>query len=308
MKKIGVIIGRFQCKHLHEGHINLYNSVLERSDEVIVLVGSAVPKLTNRNPLDYKSRELMLKSSLPNVHVAGIRDFNHNERWSENVDKVIQQILVDHVTNNEPDGAHIFEITLYGSRDSFIPHYSGQFPTVELLMCEVEGVSASVIRAEISKTPLASEDFRAGVIYAVGNKYPTTYPTVDIAIYNHNHQVLLGRKEFESAYRFIGGFVDPTDLTLEAAALRECLEEVGENVKLDDFRYVSSRKVNDWRYRGTSDGIMTTFFICKYRGGEVVASDDIVEVKWVSLSGLDETNLVGEHLPLLADLKAYLAK
>ena len=300
MKKIGVIIGRFQCKHLHEGHVSLYNKVKELSDDVIVLVGSAVPKLTNRNPLDYKTRELMLKSAFPDVHITGIRDFKVNEKWSENVDKTIFSII----ENIEDED----QITLYGSRDSFIPYYSGKFPTKELTMCNIEGVSASAIRAEITKQPIDSEDFRAGVIYAVGNKYPTTYPTVDIAIYNPKHQVLLGRKEFETEYRFIGGFVDPTDLTLEAAALRESLEEAGSQILIDDFRYVSSRKVNDWRYRGTSDGIMTTFFICKYRGGEVEASDDIVECIWKDVDILNETNLVGEHLPLLNDLKSYLAK
>lgn len=292
MKKIGVIIGRFQDRYLHEGHINLFNAVNERSDEVILLIGSGVSKLTNRNPLDYKSRELMVKSTFPDAKVASIRDFKLNEEWSKNVDTTILSLV----------GEEINEITIYGCRDSFISYYSGTFNTVELLMHEIPDVSATKNRKKICENPIDSIDFRAGIIYAVGNKYPTTYPTVDIAVINGN-KILLGRKEFEKEFRFIGGFVDPTDLSLEDAAARETREEIGSDVIIKKFEYISSRKIDDWRYKGTTDGIMTTFFKAHYDSGEPIASDDIFEVKWMKISDIKENDIVSEHYQLLQDLK-----
>ena len=69
------------------------------------------------------------------------------------------------------------------------------------------------------------------------------------------------------------------------------------------MEYISSRKVNDWRYRGTSDGIMTTFFKGYYQEGEGIACDDIFEVRWFYIQELKDDDLVGEHVKLLNDLK-----
>lgn len=299
IKKIGVVIGRFQVPDLHEGHNSLINMVRTLSDELVILVGSAGVKSVDKNPLCFETRKLMIKSIFENVIVEGIRDFKLNEKWSENVDTILGKI----VSELQSHTSDLYEITLYGGRDSFTDKYSGKYRVIELKEAIIDNVDGTSIRRQLAINPMNSHDFRCGVIHAVEHLYPTAFPTVDIAILNGKGQVLLGRKEFEKIFRFIGGFVDPTDLNMEGAAKRECLEEVGENVLLENFTYIGSMKVNDWRYRHSKNGIITTFFKCQYVGGEIQASDDIVECVWKNISELDEMNMVGEHLQLLEMLR-----
>jgi bifunctional NMN adenylyltransferase/nudix hydrolase len=175
----------------------------------------------------------------------------------------------------------IGSVMLYGSRDSFIPYYHGQFPTEELVPTSY--VSATELREECGRAVKVSADFRAGVIYASQNRYPTAYPTVDVAVLRRTegvgYEVLIARKPNEEGWRFIGGFVDPSDSSLEAAARREVLEESGANV--EGFRYIGSHKIDDWRYHGEVDGIMTTFLAATFTFGIVEPKDDICELKWV---------------------------
>ena len=108
--QIGVIIARFQVHKLHEGHINLIDKVIENHKKVIVFLGVPVIGNTKSNPLDYASREAMIKEIYPNVIVLPLKDQRCNEKWSRELDNQIQV----------PFG----ELTaiLYGSRDSFIPY------------------------------------------------------------------------------------------------------------------------------------------------------------------------------------------
>lgn len=288
---VGVIIGRFQLHKLHEAHKELVNHVLDRHKKVIVMLGVSPAIGTQRNPLDFLTRKLMLEETFGHQisAIIPIHDQKSNEVWSKQVDTKIREIV--------PMGS----VVIYGSRDSFISSYSGGFDTLELKPNSY--VSATSIRNDTSKEVVKSSDFRAGVIYSVFNNYPTTYPTVDVAILNENGEVLLGRKPNETEWRFIGGFVDPSDQTLEAAAKREAAEETG--LELECFKYICSRKVQDWRYRNEpARGIMTTLFQCKHIFGSPQPNDDICELKWFPL--FDEhlpNRIVQEHIHLLNTLK-----
>ena len=58
--EVGVIIGRFQLDNLHEGHIGIFEYVLERHDRVIVFLGMSPNKCTMNNTLDFEARKQML--------------------------------------------------------------------------------------------------------------------------------------------------------------------------------------------------------------------------------------------------------
>ena len=190
-------------------------------------------------------------------------------------------------------------VTLYGSKDSFIPYYEGKFKT-----CELEPdnyVSATDIRESVSKKVISSPEFRSGVIYSVYNQFPTVYSTVDVAIFNDKGEILLGQKPNETEYRFVGGFVDPTDESDEAAAKREGMEETG--LELGNFEFVGSMKIEDWRYRGMKDRcIMTRFYKCKVVFGAPQPNDDIAVLKWFKFEESLENILVGEHKKLFKKL------
>lgn len=93
--------------------------------------------------------------------------------------------------------------------------------------------------------------------------------------------LLCSKGAIGDGWGFIGGFVDPKDASLEDAAKREVLEETGLEIATPCYR--GSHRIQDWRYRGREDQILTSFFTAKYLFGMPRAADDIVEVEWVSV-------------------------
>lgn len=98
-----------------------------------------------------------------------------------------------------------------------------------------------------------------------------------------------------------GGFVDPTDDNEIISCKREVLEET--TLEVDNFNFICSMKINDWRYKGVSDrGIMTHFYSAKYIFGSPQPMDDICELKWFQITSIHPDQLVGEHKQLFLNL------
>jgi bifunctional NMN adenylyltransferase/nudix hydrolase len=288
---IGVIIGRFQIDELHSEHKKMIREVLERHNKTILFLGVSPSIGTERNPMDFLTRKLMIEEEFGNSFsvILPLNDKKLDEVWSKQVDSKIKEVF--------PLGSAV----LYGSKDSFIPHYKGRHNTIEL---ETEVIiSAKDIREAVSKRVLPTKDFRSGIIYNTYNRYPIVHPTIDVAILNDNEtQVLLGRKHDEVQFRFIGGFVDVEDEALEQTVRRETGEETG--VEIDGITYIGSTKVRDWRYRSDPDrSIMTVFYKAKKISGHEKGADDIAEVKWFNVESLKENDIVPEHAKLLTLLK-----
>ena len=266
----GVIIGRFQTPELHSEHIKLIQYVLDRHEKVILFLGVSTTLANKKHPMDFITRKYMIEEQfgISKLIIMPLSDNKSDEIWSKQLDSKIKEIF--------PLGS----VTIYGSRDSFIPYYKGVNKTLELQPDVF--VSATDIRELASKKVISSPEFRAGIIYSVYNQFPIVYSTVDIAIIKGD-EILLGQKLNETEWRFIGGFVDLTDESDEAAAKRETLEETG--LEVAELEYVCSMPVNDWRYRGIKDrSIMTRFFKAKYIFGCPTPQDDINALKWFKLT------------------------
>jgi len=300
---VGVIVGRFQVPYLHDAHKDLIESVRKEHKKVVIFLGLSPVMVTKRNPLDFEARKQMLLAVYPDITVLYIKDVNNDETWSRTLDGMIHDIV-------SPTQVAV----LYGSRDSFISHYQGNRPTVELI--PERTISGTELRKAASTEVKCSPLFREGVIWATSNQYAKTWPTVDIAILDESCQkVLLGRKLHESKYRFIGGFVDPTDTSLEMAAMREAREEAGP-LELSNMTYICSELIDDWRYRREDGKIMTSFFACNVMFGAPEPGDDIVEVRWFNLKQFDNSGmpvscdtydqLVENHIGLMYRLIKYL--
>jgi bifunctional NMN adenylyltransferase/nudix hydrolase len=292
MNTIGVIIARFQSPYLHEGHKSLIDSVKKDHNKTVIVLGVSPVLGSRKNPLDFHTREKMIKREYPEVVVLPLPDHPLDSQWSQNLDGLL--------SNSFPGS----KFKLFGSRDSFIKYYSGNFEIVELPSSGTH--NATLIREKISDKVLDSEEFRTGVIYAYSNTYLKVYPTVDIAVFkNQKTEILLGKKNIDNKWRLLGGFSDPTDNSYEEAARRELTEECGPIVTTE-MKYEKSFRVDDWRYKSEADKIITALFSTDFINGDPAGSDDIAEVKWVKLAdvtGMMQKKLTAEeHIPQLTEL------
>ncbi len=272
--KTGVIIARFQTPYLHEGHRQLINQVRNSHNKLIILLGVSPITGSRKNPYDYYTREKMIKKDYPEIIVLPVSDHPSDKVWSETLDNLLKSVFPSE------------HFCLYGSRDSFIPYYSGKFETMELP--EHGDYNATELRKQYADKVFDSNDFRAGILYAYYNQYTKVYPTVDIAMFRNNKtEILLGKKAVNNKWRFIGGFSDPEDADYESAAKRELMEECGE-IEITEMTYETSRKINDWRYRNEADKIITLLFSCDFISGSPAAQDDIIDLNWFKLSDLPQ--------------------
>lgn len=288
---IGVIVARYQVHELHEAHKEMIDLVCQNHKKVIIFLGISLITDTKRNPLDFATRKAMIQKEYPNIVILPQRDQRYDKPWSEALDS---QISI-------PFGSN--KALLYGSRDSFLPHYKGIHATTELTSNTF--VSGTEVRNNISKEILESKDFRAGIIHSTYAQRPVTYSTVDICAYNDEGKILLAKKPHEDKWRFVGGFVDRSDDTFEEAARREFMEET--TCSLSFLRNILSQQIDDWRYKNEDSGIMTTLFLGRFSHGRIEPSDDISSLKWFDAhlfteKRFIENNIMEEHRDMMMKL------
>lgn len=284
--KNGVVVGRFQVPSLHGGHKVLINNALHECENVLIVIGQAPTLKTKKNPLGVEDVVAMVKEFTDDyergVMFACISDMPNDFAWSAELDRIIAGF-----------GFSTKDTALYGSRDSFIEHYHGAY--MQRRVKATSAGSGTVSRFLCGQYD-RKRDFRRGLITAQQERLPIIYPVVDVAVIKFG-MVLVGRKKHDpiGQYRFFGGFVDSADQSLEGAAIREVREESGVDVKIRS--YITSSQVNDWRYRGTEDVIMSSFYVADWVSGEHVAGDDISEVFLLHPCELPD-KIVGEHKEL----------
>lgn len=280
---VGVIVGRFQVDELTIGHRNLIDHVDKVSSKLIIYLGVSCVPFTYHNPLDYVTREIMIRKQYPKAVILPLKDVGNNKLWSTNLDNSIRTIF--------PTGT----VMLFGSRSSFIDSYEGGFYT-SALEPEVL-VTATGRRKEISNDIRGSKDFRRGIIYAASNRFFNGISVIDVAAFSQDEsEMLLGRKRDQSKYRFIGGFVDvAVDSNMTDTVMREFREETGSGI-ITNVQYVMDIVTDDWRYRYEKDKILTALFRGTYESGVLEASDDIVELRWFKVAKLKEIKYLYENV------------
>lgn len=292
----GVIVGRFQVNDLHDGHMELFRQVRARHSAVIVFVGKHPAGLTRDNPLDFPVRKAMIQAKFPEFTVLPLTDTRNDDSWSQQLDAKIAEVV------------DFGDVTLYGGRDSFVPHYKGRFKPIELaLPIETQKVSGTMLRDEFANKVIESPEFRAGMIYAAAHLWPVLLACVDIAIFTTDYsEICLGRKDSdpEGKYRFIGGHAEKKRGTYEEDARTEVYEET--TLDAHKMEYIGSAVIDDWRYNTSDRGVKTAFYATTTTSQGAMPADDIAEVMWFKANKLEAHHIVDTHQPLYKLLKKWL--
>lgn len=287
-----VIVGRFQVVELTEQHEQIFDKLFDEYDHVLAMVCLSSIQGTKANPLDFASRQQMLNEKYPKLQIRYIKDVKSDKEWSYNLDLNIA---------NYSKGFWVNKIDVYGSKLNFIDHYTGQYNTVEIP--QISYTNPHHVLKSISSRIDKNQDFREGCFYVANNQYDNPVTTVDIAVCDDN-KILLGRKQHEKEFRFIGGFTESHTESFEEDALRELREECGD-IKVKNLEYHKSFKIDDWRYRGETRCIKTMFFLADYVSGTPIPDDDIFELQWLDIYGLWFEDIVPEHHDLFGYLLDY---
>lgn len=212
---IGVVVARFQVPELHAGHLELIRYALARHERVLIVLGVHGSLRTGRDPLSFDERCHMVRQAFPDSRllIASIPDHPLTyELWSERLDVIIGDIFSD------------CQAVLYGSRDSYLPKYTGKYSTH--FVPTVHGPSGTDVRASLSFP--RTKAGRAGAIYAVVNRDPIAYARVALAVVDSaRKQVLLyGAPETAGLLAFFGGSMIADDVQASTAASRHLCEAV----------------------------------------------------------------------------------
>lgn len=280
---VGVVVGRFQVPELTQGHHDLLTAVMERSDALAILLGvSPLDGRTRENPLTYSQRKPLF-DRYSDAMLLPIFNQPDDKIWSENLDDLLSNLF--------PNST----VTLFGGRDSFANSYSGKFKVETLSFQMSAAIQGTQARNAIKES--ITPNFLRGQIYSLSYQYPKTYPTVDIALIKDG-QILLIQRTDTSQWVLPGGFVDPSDKSLEIAAKRELYEEIGISSN-GIAKYIGSTIIDDWRYRGTSDKIMTSLFVIEHVFGSPVPNPlEVQDYKWIGIT--EATRVIApHHLPLI---------
>lgn len=96
MNQVYVYIGRFQLPHI--GHESVMRYALEKSDHLVLLVGSSSGERTPKNPFVFEERKEMLELVTVKMHknkkvsILSLPDFPTDEEWTEEVQRLVSSV------------------------------------------------------------------------------------------------------------------------------------------------------------------------------------------------------------------------
>lgn len=341
--KVSVVIGRFQIPHI--GHLALFKAALEKSDRLIILVGSVKDTGGMRNPFTFGQRCTMLYGTLAMESCKDILilpledDLYQEDNWIHSI--------VSTVRKNCQDGDMV---TFFGHKKDKTSEYldlvSRHFAT-HLVDSLEDGVSSTDLRkiwmsGSVSTSRFFMDSVRPFVRNYISGSLPVScfpeaiseeeyleaeqatfsnypYPeslrfsTVDAMLYRGDEVLLIKRKgaNGDGRWAMVGGFVDSNE-DLYTAVQREIAEEIGLGV---DSYYQSSTvgmEVFSDPSRSVGIGRITHVFPLKMSWDamdKIVANpDEVGEVKLVSLDEMRSLNMFSDHRHIINKMMADIKK
>ncbi len=327
--QFGIYIGRFQPFHL--GHLHTIRLALDRTEEVILILGSHRVAPDIRNPWSSQERIDMLKSclspeDLSRIHFLPVRDWLYSDNlW---LSAVQQQVFA--ITKRSPS------VAVIGHRKDASSYYLDLFPQWDYIETgNYQNLNSTEIRrayfgeSQFDATDAVPEcivqtleTFRQSVRYQElceeyrfiesyqkawsQAPYPPIFVTTDAVVVQSGH-VLVVRRKARPGMGLIalpGGFLDQNE-TLVEGMLRELKEETRLKVPLPVLRgSIVESHVFDNPGRSLRGRTITHAYFIQLKAGElppVKGSDDAEKAWWMSLADLyaHEDQIYEDHFQII---------
>ena len=114
--KFGLFIGRFQPFHL--GHLSDIKKILAKTDFLVICIGSAQEKRTEKNPLSAAERRKIIKHALNSEKISSnryafinISDVGDHNLWVKNLIKLLDKLQIKYKNKKvklNKNNTHIF--------------------------------------------------------------------------------------------------------------------------------------------------------------------------------------------------------
>lgn len=331
-----VFIGRFQPFHL--GHKAVIDAALEKTDEVIVLIGSANEPRSLRNPFTTCEREQMIlgaysTDNAKRIHCVALPDTLYNDtRWLKNV-----QTAVLSITDNLNDNIGI--IGYLKDRSSYylalFPHWGAES------VANYQNLSATPLRKayllgqksidDLNDEPIPDSTKQFLTQFAKTNDfktlndearfvedykrqwqtalYPPIFATVDAVVVQSGHILLVerGGELGKGQWALPGGFLNPNEALIDAC-LRELIEETQIEVSKNELKQAYERQLTfDDPDRSPLGRVITQAFYFELASKEkglpnIQGSDDAARAFWLPLAKLDSKKMFQDHLAIIQKL------
>ena len=324
-----VFIGRFQP--FHNGHKAVIEEALRRSNEVIILIGSANLPRSLRNPFSVAERTAMIKGAYSadeaaRIHCVALDDVLYNDtRWLQYVQAGVRSVTGDLRS----------DIGLIGHSKDSSSYYLSLFPHwASISVPSYHNLSATPIRDSYlmgatptsERTPESTrkilDQFKktteyqqlheeAGFIDKYKKQwesapYPPTFMTADALVVQSGHILLVERRSMpgRGLWALPGGFVDPKE-TLFDACIRELREETRLKVPEPVLRGSRhSQHTFDDPYRSARGRTITQAFYFQLKNDakglpKVKGGDDAAQAFWLPLAELDSKKMFEDHYAII---------
>ncbi len=309
MKKLGVLIGRFQP--FHWGHDSLLQEALRHCDEVLILIGSSQRARSIKNPWTFQERCTMIRTAYPEqtLHFAAIPDYFYDEAaWFQAIHQAVQQAF--------PDAQPL----LVGHSKDASSYYLQHFPDWETRECpDFKHINATAIRQAFllqqeiphALLPPAVADFLQQFMHTplythlreealfiqayrqswTSAPYPPIFATVDAVVICAHHILLIerGQAPGKGLLALPGGFLEANEWT-HAGLMRELKEETC--IALTDSRLQQALQdivLYDYPERSNIGRVIThagLFILDEEVCPAVTAQDDAKRAAWYPLDQL----------------------
>ena len=333
-----VFVGRFQPFHME--HKRIIDIALEKSKNVLVLVGSSGKARTIRNPFTFDERKEMISGAFDasRLIVKPLRDKTYNDAaWIKQVQDVVLETAL-YVANEgnsyQTNGYKDVKVGLIGAAKDNTSYYLKMFPQFRSVNVKIEAdIHATAIRETYLSTGAIAdtvpnnvhkllEDFkktethyhlRGELQYVRDYKkqwkvspYPVKHATVDAVVEQSGHILLVKRRSApgKGLWAIPGGHLNEFERQVDGA-IRELKEETKIKVPEAVLRgSIVAQNTFDDPYRSTLGRVITQAYHFKLADAvelpKIKGSDDAIAAKWIPISELREDQMFDDHFHIVS--------